>query len=211
MHEPSRVLHRLFFPIRRAERHASHHRSRNWRVRCRSAEVDHPMPCASALIRSRLKYSMLSPLYMAEISPPEVRGSLMALEQFSIVLGAVVGFWTGFFTRNGELLSEAHVCLRDIHYKQSTWISFVAHSTRDSAWPRYLARSRLIIPACVPSIAGSSRKTRRSSAVFGKTETAGCRGARLRPFAPGTYIPRPCCAELNAFRSNCWRCALRSL
>lgn len=44
---------------------------------------------------------MLAPLYMAEISPPEVRGSLMALEQFSIVLGAVLGFWTGFFTRNG--------------------------------------------------------------------------------------------------------------
>ncbi|KAI0321771.1 hypothetical protein OF83DRAFT_1080726 [Amylostereum chailletii] len=44
--------------------------------------------------------SMLSPLYMAEISPPEVRGSLLALEQFSIVLGCVVGFWTGFFTRN---------------------------------------------------------------------------------------------------------------
>lgn len=44
--------------------------------------------------------SMLSPLYMAEISPPEVRGSLMSLEQFSIVLGCVIGFWTGFFTRN---------------------------------------------------------------------------------------------------------------
>ncbi|XP_006460576.1 hypothetical protein AGABI2DRAFT_220643 [Agaricus bisporus var. bisporus H97] len=29
---------------------------------------------------------MLSPLYMAEISPPEVRGSLLTLEQFSIVL-----------------------------------------------------------------------------------------------------------------------------
>ncbi|KAF8058682.1 general substrate transporter [Lyophyllum atratum] len=44
--------------------------------------------------------SMLSPLYMAEISPPEVRGSLMALEQFSIVLGVVFGFWTGFITRS---------------------------------------------------------------------------------------------------------------
>ncbi|PIL33584.1 MFS general substrate transporter [Ganoderma sinense ZZ0214-1] len=44
--------------------------------------------------------SMLSPLYMAEISPPEVRGSLMALEQFAIVVGAVLGFWTGFFTRD---------------------------------------------------------------------------------------------------------------
>ncbi|KAH9987283.1 hypothetical protein BJV74DRAFT_842210 [Russula compacta] len=44
--------------------------------------------------------SMLCPLYMAEISPPELRGSLLALEQFSIVLGCVVGFWTGFLTRN---------------------------------------------------------------------------------------------------------------
>ncbi|OBZ69867.1 putative glucose transporter rco-3 [Grifola frondosa] len=46
--------------------------------------------------------SMLSPLYMAEISPPELRGSLMALEQFAIVIGAVLGFWAGFFTRNIE-------------------------------------------------------------------------------------------------------------
>ena len=47
-------------------------------------------------------HSTLSPLYMAEISPPEVRGSLLALEQFSIVLGCVVGFWTGFLTRNSK-------------------------------------------------------------------------------------------------------------
>lgn len=46
------------------------------------------------------RFSMLSPLYMAEISPPEVRGSLMALEQLAIVLGVVFGFWTGFFTRD---------------------------------------------------------------------------------------------------------------
>lgn len=44
--------------------------------------------------------SMLSPLYMAEISPPELRGSLMALEQFSIVVGVVFGFWAGFLTRS---------------------------------------------------------------------------------------------------------------
>ncbi|EGO26116.1 hypothetical protein SERLADRAFT_447384 [Serpula lacrymans var. lacrymans S7.9] len=46
--------------------------------------------------------SMLSPLYMAEISPPELRGSLMALEQFAIVLGVVCGFWIGFLTRTLE-------------------------------------------------------------------------------------------------------------
>ncbi|OAX37789.1 general substrate transporter [Rhizopogon vinicolor AM-OR11-026] len=44
--------------------------------------------------------SMLSPLYIAEISSPELRGSLMALEQLAIVLGVVFGFWTGFLTRN---------------------------------------------------------------------------------------------------------------
>ncbi|KAF8983306.1 general substrate transporter [Cyathus striatus] len=43
--------------------------------------------------------SMLAPLYMAEIAPPEVRGSLLALEQLSIVLGVVLGFWAGFGTR----------------------------------------------------------------------------------------------------------------
>ncbi|KAK0437942.1 MFS monosaccharide transporter [Desarmillaria tabescens] len=48
--------------------------------------------------------SMLSPLYMAEISPPELRGSLMALEQFAIVLGVVCGFWIGFFTRSTQHL-----------------------------------------------------------------------------------------------------------
>lgn len=48
--------------------------------------------------------SMVSPLYMAEIASPEVRGSLMALEQFSIVLGCVLGFWTGFFTRTSTSL-----------------------------------------------------------------------------------------------------------
>jgi len=37
--------------------------------------------------------SCLAPLYMSEISPKEIRGSLLALEQFSIVSGVVVGFW----------------------------------------------------------------------------------------------------------------------
>ena len=54
---------------------------------------------------------MLSPLYISEVSPPELRGSLMALEQFSIVLGCVLGFWTGFATRNGAysiLINPTH-------------------------------------------------------------------------------------------------------
>jgi len=52
---------------------------------------------------------MLCPLYMAEISPPEFRGSLLALEQFSIVFGVVVGFWAGFLTRESEYCVETPI------------------------------------------------------------------------------------------------------
>lgn len=45
---------------------------------------------------------MLCPLYMAEISPPEIRGSLLAIEQLAIVLGVVLGFWIGFLTRSSK-------------------------------------------------------------------------------------------------------------
>ncbi|KAF8515372.1 MFS monosaccharide transporter [Hysterangium stoloniferum] len=44
--------------------------------------------------------SMLSPLYIGEIGAPETRGALLALEQLGIVLGVVLGFWFGFFTRS---------------------------------------------------------------------------------------------------------------
>jgi MFS family permease len=40
--------------------------------------------------------SCLAPLYMSEIAPKEIRGSLLALEQFSIVSGVVMGFWYVF-------------------------------------------------------------------------------------------------------------------
>lgn len=46
--------------------------------------------------------SMLSPLYMSEISPAELRGAILALEQLSIVSGVVLGFWFGFATRNSD-------------------------------------------------------------------------------------------------------------
>lgn len=37
--------------------------------------------------------SCLAPLYLSEIAPRRIRGGLLALEQFSIVTGVVVGFW----------------------------------------------------------------------------------------------------------------------
>jgi len=55
--------------------------------------------------------SMAVPLYNAEISPPEVRGSLVALQQLSIVFGIMISFWIDYGTNYiggiGEGQSEA--------------------------------------------------------------------------------------------------------
>lgn len=48
--------------------------------------------------------SMVAPLYISEISPPEIRGSLLVLEEFSIVTGIVIAFWItyGTYYMSGE-------------------------------------------------------------------------------------------------------------
>jgi MFS family permease len=43
--------------------------------------------------------SMVVPLYISEISPPEIRGSLLVLEEFAIVAGIVISFWITYGTR----------------------------------------------------------------------------------------------------------------
>ncbi|KAH7345692.1 general substrate transporter [Rhizoctonia solani] len=42
--------------------------------------------------------SMAVPLYNAELAPPEVRGSLVAMQQMSIVTGIMVSFWIDYGT-----------------------------------------------------------------------------------------------------------------
>ncbi|QIX00465.1 hypothetical protein AMS68_005982 [Peltaster fructicola] len=44
--------------------------------------------------------SMVTPLYISEISPPEIRGSLLVLEELSIVTGIVIAFWITYGTRH---------------------------------------------------------------------------------------------------------------
>jgi hypothetical protein len=77
---------------------------------------------------------MLSPLYMAEISPPEVRGSLMALEQFAIVLGVVCGFWTGFLTRSGHFFPNLANIYSNILTTQYCYNQFQAPLPGASLW-----------------------------------------------------------------------------
>ncbi|KAI9810837.1 MAG: hypothetical protein M1827_006044 [Pycnora praestabilis] len=43
--------------------------------------------------------SMVAPLYIAEVSPPEIRGTLLVLEEFAIVTGIVVAFWITYGTK----------------------------------------------------------------------------------------------------------------
>ncbi|KAL9092423.1 MAG: hypothetical protein Q9159_000931 [Coniocarpon cinnabarinum] len=43
--------------------------------------------------------SMVAPLYISEISPPEIRGALLVLEEFAIVTGIVIAFWITYGTQ----------------------------------------------------------------------------------------------------------------
>ena len=43
--------------------------------------------------------AMGSPLYISEIAPPNLRGSLLVLEYISIVVGAIISYWITYGTR----------------------------------------------------------------------------------------------------------------
>ncbi|EJP68117.1 hexose transporter [Beauveria bassiana ARSEF 2860] len=66
-----------------------------------TAAIDYPMLVAARLIGG-IGIGMLSmvvPLYISEISPPEIRGTLLVLEELSIVVGIVVSFWITYGTQ----------------------------------------------------------------------------------------------------------------
>ncbi|TGZ77435.1 general substrate transporter [Ascodesmis nigricans] len=46
--------------------------------------------------------SMVAPLYISEISPPNIRGALLVLEEWSIVFGIVVAFYITYGTKEIE-------------------------------------------------------------------------------------------------------------
>ncbi|KAI9722624.1 MAG: hypothetical protein M1812_001555 [Candelaria pacifica] len=66
-----------------------------------TAAVDYAMLVVARLIGGLAigMLSMVAPVYIAEISPPEIRGALLVLEEFSIVLGIVVAFWITYGTQ----------------------------------------------------------------------------------------------------------------
>lgn len=66
-----------------------------------TAAVDYAMLVLGRLIGGFAigMLSMVAPLYMSEISPPEIRGTLLVLEEWSIVFGIVVAYWITYGTR----------------------------------------------------------------------------------------------------------------
>ena len=66
-----------------------------------TAAADYTMLAAARLIGGIGigMLSMVAPLFIAEISPPEVRGALLVLEELSIVAGIVIAFWITYGTR----------------------------------------------------------------------------------------------------------------
>ncbi|PVH83784.1 general substrate transporter [Cadophora sp. DSE1049] len=66
-----------------------------------TASADYPMLVAARFIGGVGigMLSMVVPLYISEISPPEIRGSLLVFEEFSIVFGIVVSFWITYGTK----------------------------------------------------------------------------------------------------------------
>jgi len=56
-------------------------------------------------------FSLLVPLYNAELAPPETRGALVALQQLAITFGIMISYWIGYGTNyiggTGESQSDA--------------------------------------------------------------------------------------------------------
>lgn len=117
---------------------------------------------------------MISPLYMAEISPPEVRGSLMALEQFSIVLGVVFGFWAGFFTRgSAEFLLDGLISnpdQTDFPFYCSRWLCLMAHPTSHSDRTGHLSRDWLTRPSPITKATNFARSKGGSTTIIDSPE-----------------------------------------
>ena len=92
--------------------------------------MNNPSPMKNLLPISRLFY-MLSPLYVAEVSPKENRGTFTSLTGPSVIAGILLTFFTnfGFVEFNqGWRVSIAVVALSSLLY--SFGMMFIPHSPR---------------------------------------------------------------------------------
>ena len=65
--------------------------------------------------------SMLSPLYISEISPPGLRGRLVALYQFSIALGILCSYFVNARLLNNSVLGSMNTEALELIFKDEVW------------------------------------------------------------------------------------------
>jgi len=58
------------------------------------------VPMVSKLYRTRFMAVLTNSQYVAECAPPEVRGLLIALQQFAIEFGILISFWINYGCNN---------------------------------------------------------------------------------------------------------------
>lgn len=89
--------------------------------------------------------SMAVPLYNAEIAPPEVRGSLVALQQLAITFGIMVSFWIDYggltTIRRGTWTTS------DIPILGTNYIGGTGEHQHEAAWRIPLALQ--LVPAII--------------------------------------------------------------
>lgn len=86
-------------------------------------------PGHSFLIASRLLggigvgiASMLSPLYISEISPPKIRGRLVALYQFAITMGILIAYFANaWLMKNSQTIDPEVTGNMELIFKNEVW------------------------------------------------------------------------------------------
>ena len=80
--------------------------------------------------------SVVAPLYVAEISPARVRGRLVALVQFNIVLGILLAFLSNYIVGGSALRSGAWRWMFGVEARPAALFFLLLFTTPES--PRWL-------------------------------------------------------------------------
>lgn len=109
---------------------------------------------------------MAVPLYNAEIAPPEVRGSLVALQQLAITFGIMVSFWIDFgkvicfkLVQSTDITSLLLLLRYKLHRRYWTWTARLRleNSSGSPTRPRFNFGCRNFVYAFLPTV-GSPRE-----------------------------------------------------
>lgn len=115
---------------------------------------------------------MLVPMYNAELAPPGIRGSLVALQQLAITFGILIAYWIGY----GTNCEHGSICVMLIpshrrDYCTGSVLGCLEDPTRSADRTRHRAMYRLLVLAILTSMADAKRYVD-----FFKTRPSSCTG-----------------------------------